>query len=508
MKKFLSALFIFVFLFTVVSCGEMPGGNPNQPGGKDDKIVVTFWHAMGQENQVIIESMIESFEEKYPEVDVQQANQGGYPDLLGKIKDNIKAGAGPVLAQTYPDHVTSYLSAKDAVVDLNKYAWDDELGFETYGIDPDLYIESFWAENTVYDTEGSMYSLPFNKSTEIVFYNQDIFARYNWFVDLLGYKAEDVYSDVANKVFKDEFIWQPTWQELVKIGEAYKGTAEYAANIKNKISTAAFSYDSEANLFITLTQQLAALDANDTYGEKGEFAYTKSTGSSLGEFTFLNENNPYAREAVSFYKEYYDKGYFATASTLGAKYSSDAFKDGACVVTIGSSAGAKHNNPGSEGFQVGVGTYPQWEGTSADEYQVIQQGTNLTLFTQLDKEVEKYGWLFILHVIDFQQAYDWCTGTSYFPIRTDVYESQDYQDFVSGKIEVNGETKYMPTLGAKAAKVGWMQRDWFYTNATFAGSDISREEVGSLVAAVLLNESSLDKAFADCKDHLKNYIIK
>lgn len=518
MKKFLSFLFVLFIGFTLVSC----------QGTTDDRVQVTFWHAMGATNQVVIDKMIKTFEDKYPNVHVTQANQGGYDELRDKVNNSIIAGTMPTIAQTYPDHVTSYLARKDAVVNLNKYVYDAELGFDSQGVDESLYVKSFYAESTSYDDLGSMYSLPFNKSTEITFYNKTVFNKYDWFVGLLGYEVEDIYSEyeangvnekgetvynTEKRVFKKDFVWHPTWQQLEKIGAAFINTGEYKQAVDQKKKVAAFSYDSQSNLFITLTQQLAALDENDKYGEMGETAYTGFNESRIGQFNFLDENNPYATEAVKYYKQQYDNGYFATSGTLGVSYSSDAFKAVQCVVTIGSSAGAGYNDPG-EAFEVGVGTYPQVEGTPEEEYQVIQQGTNVTLFAQRDPEVEKYGWLFILHMINFENALLWATETAYFPIRTDVFDSQQYKDYIAGKTYTDaGEVIYEPGLKGIAAEVGWTQRNWFYTNCAFNGTDVARDSVELLVQNVLLNkkdsvDAAIASAFATCKDELSKYIVE
>ena len=69
----------------------------------------------------------------------------------------------------------------------------------------------------------------------------------------------------------------------------------------------------------------------------------------------------------------------------------------------------------------------------------------------------------------------------------------------------DGNIIYNPDITAKAAKVGWTQRNWFYTNVTFLGTDISRAEVESLVKAVMLG-TSIDEAFANAKTNLKLYL--
>lgn len=528
MKKFLSFLLVLFFGFTLVAC-DQPGGNPD-----DGKIQVTFWHAMGQANQVLIDKMIESFEAKYPNVNVEQYSQGGYDDLLDKVKNNIKSGTAPTIAQTYPDHVTSYLTSKSAVINLNTYLYDEEVGFDALGVDENVYVKSFWDESFSYDKEGSMYSLPFNKSTEVTIYNKTIFNKYDWFVTLLGLDQNEVYSEyVANevgadgktiyntdkRVYNPDFIWHPTWEQFEKIGAAFKLTTEYKSLLESGLNAAAVGYDSQSNLFITLTQQLAAFDENDKYGPLGQEAYTRFDESGRGEFTFLNEDNPYAKAAIKYYKEQYELQHFVTSGALGSDYCSDAFNNEQCIITVGSSGGVTHNDK-NDLFERGVATYPQWEATPEEEYQVIQQGTNITLFRQKDKEVEKYGWLFMVHMISFESSVTWSTGNSYFPIRTDVINSQKYQDFLTGKVDVKDPetgavtgSKYEPTIVNDGARIAWTQNEWFYTNVAFNGTDISRAKIELLVQNVLLSEEqdwdkAISDAFATCKDALKDYMIK
>lgn len=519
MKKFLSSLVAVLAIFVLVGCGA--------GSQQTDKITITFWHAMGQANQAVIQQIIDSFEEKYQNVTVEQSSQGGYGDLQSKIQDNLKAGTGPVIAQTYPDHVVSYLTATGAVVDLTSYAYDEEVGFDAQGVDPTKFVASFYEEGYKYDDKGSLYSLPFNKSTEVMFYNQTIFAKYDWFVQVLGYKSSDVYSEynpnttdeegklvVGKKTFRTDFIWMPTWEEIIKICDAYKLTSEYSAPEKDssgkdvKVQRYGLGYDSEDNLFITLTQQLAALDENKAYGERGEDAYvTLNKTTRNGEFAFLNESNPYPRQAVEYYYNNYKASNFATGSVLGGDYCSDYFKAGRIIMTIGSSAGATYNDPAGA-FKVGVATYPQFEAAEGEQKQVIQQGTNVTLFSQKDKEVEKYGWLFILWLTNYENAKKWSQETAYFPSRSDVYNSAEYQDYLLGKTTTdNGEVVYETSLARQTVIVGWQQTDWFFTNVVFNGTSVARSAGEGIIQSVL-NGTAISTAFADAKKALENYIVE
>lgn len=522
MKKFLTAIVAVLAIFTLTACDISGGGTTD-----GDKIEITFWHAMGQEKQKVIQKMIDTFEAQYPNVKVTASSQGGYGDLQSKIQDNLRGGAGPVVAQTYPDHVVAYLTSNDAVVDLNKYANDPEVGFDAMNVNPDNFFANFWEEGKKYDDLGSLYSMPFNKSTEVLFYNKDIFKKYDWFVEVLKYSADDVYSvynanvtdesgklvTVGKREFKDDFVWNPTWEEIIKIGNAFKATSEYSAkeidanDNEVDVQRYALGYDSEDNLMITLTQQLAAMDANDTYGAKGEDAFVRfNSETNKGEFTFLDKNNPYPKAAMDYYKKHADEKLFAIATTLGGDYCSDFFKNQRIIMTIGSSAGASYNDGG--GFTVGVATYPQFEeSVKAGEQQVIQQGTNLTLFTQRDKEVEKYGWLWILWLTNYDNAKLWSTETSYFTTRKDVYDSKEYQDFYNGIKYTDGGEKYTQwSLSQEVIKVGLSQEKWFYTNVVFNGTSKARDAGEGIVVAVVSGTSTFEQAIANAKDTLKNYI--
>ena len=101
------------------------------------------------------------------------------------------------------------------------------------------FIEGFWNEGTIYDAAGTRYALPFNKSTEVMFYNKTIFDKYGWSVP-------------------------QTWDEVLAICEKYKQTEEYkTASDKNDGVAYVLGYDSRPNLFITLTCLLYTSDAAD-----------------------------------------------------------------------------------------------------------------------------------------------------------------------------------------------------------------------------------------------------
>ena len=333
MKKFLSFILVFVLCFVLAGCtGGNNGGGHTQDVDIPEElskeyIEVEFWHAMGAQNQALIARIIDNFERHYAEegynIKVIQQSLGDYKSLRDSITSNIAAGTQPTIAQTYPDHVALYIAGQ-AMQELDSYADHEEFGLSA--AERDQYITGFFAEGSIYDNEGTLYSLPFNKSTEVLYYNKTIFAKYGWNVP-------------------------QTWDDVVDICEKFAATTEYQNLVKDGKQVAGFSYDSEANLFITFTQQWG--------GQYTGYENVTGNGTAVGENGWILFDNAQSKEAIKFYYENFQKGHMVTTTFFGTNYSSDAFKAGQCIMTLGSSAGASYNVPTDGSFEVGVAAYPQ-----------------------------------------------------------------------------------------------------------------------------------------------------
>lgn len=481
MKKFLTLLIVLISLVSVASCGKKGNDSgvlePDQID-KSKAVTVTFYHAMGAANQEVIQDIIENFQEDmYAQygvrVTVEQTSQGDYDTLRQTIASSIASGNQPTIAQTYPDHVSLYLEG-EAVSALDKYIEHEEYGLEGTASDSYGFIDRFWAEGSIYDKEGTIYSIPFNKSTEVLFYNVELFERYDWEVP-------------------------STWDDVIEICEAWKQTTEYQNVVKEGKKVGGIGIDSEANFFITLIQQ---------WGGK----YTGFDAEGNGQYLF---DNPQARAALAWLVEEFNKGNTVTSTHLGTNYCSDAFKAMQLPMTIGSSAGASYNVVKDGSFTTGVAPYPQVAGASEDEKQVIQQGTNVTLFECRDKQEELFGWLFMKYLTNYESALDWTLRTAYFPVRKDVAESEEYQKYVSQiiydengnpQLDENGQPVKEYDTVKEVCIVGLAQANYFYTSVAFPGSAKARTEGELIIQEILYNpkEYTIDKAIADALAALKN----
>lgn len=477
MKKFLTILIVLAGIFTLGSCN--PGGNDQKYTGEIlsvDEIdtskttKISFFHTMGQENQKVIQTIAENFmadmKEQYGvNLEFEQVSQGDYTTLRKTLASSLAAGDQPTLCQTYPDHVSLYLEG-DAVRSLNEYITHPQYGLDGKASDSYGFIDAFWAEGSVYDNKGTIYSIPFNKSTEVMFYNKNIFDKYSWNVPT-------------------------TWEEVVDICEKWKQTTEYQANVNAGLNTAGIGIDSEANFFITLLQQ---------YG--GEYTGFDSKGEGVYLF-----NNDRTKAALSWLLGEFNKKNVVTTTYFGTNYCSDAFKAQQCVMTIGSSAGASYNVPVDGSFVTGVAPYPQLAGAKEEDKYVIQQGTNVSLFKCDDPQEELFGWLFIKYLTNYESALYWTLNTAYFPTRKDVAASKDYQDYVSQMVydESGNGTKIYDAV-KEVCNVGLAQSKYFYTSVAFPGSSQARDEAELIIRSILYNQTeyTIESALKAALDSLYN----
>ena len=457
MKK--SILAIVLALMICFSCLALSSCQRNQiasadlTGGYDGSAVtITFYHTMSATNlQPVLDDAIARFNVLYPNIKVEHKQVGDYDAVREKIRTDLTVGAQPNIAYCYPDHVALYNVAK-AVVPLDELiastvevtradGTKETMGFTQTQVDN--FIDGFYEEGRAYG-DGKMYTLPFSKSTEVLYYNKTFFAENNLTVPT-------------------------TWDEVAQLCET----------IKTKIPTSTpLGYDSEANWFITMCEQ---------YGSP----YTSATKVNGSNFLFDNETN---WAFVDKFASWYAKGWVTTKELSGG-YTSDAFKKaegelGKSYMSIGSSAGAFHQAPamvnGEAPFEVGIAPIPQ---VDASKPKVISQGPSVCIFQQENPQEVYASWLFVKFLttdVEFQATFSEKSG--YVPVIENVNEDEAYKEF----LEAADGTEF--GIAALSAKVCLEQADAYYVSPAFKGSSKARDEVGLLMQSCFSNyESASDK---------------
>ena len=474
MKKSLVSLLLLVAMFANIfaftACDLFGGGYTelDLTGEYDGSAVtISFWHSMGAENKALLDSAIARFNEMYPNIKVEHQSYGDYDGVFDVIRTKLTAGKQPSFAFCYPDHVATYNKSEsvicldDLINNKNVLESGEMMGFTDAQIAD--FIPAYYNEGKEYG-DGKMYSIAFQKSTEVLYYNKTI-------VDPIMAKLNIDTLD--------------TWDKVELVIQELK--TQYPMSTP-------LGYDSSENFFITLSIQ------NDA-------PYTSATGE---HYLF---NNDKSKAFVAKFAEWYQKGWMTTSELMGGSYTSDAFKkgndeSGKVFMSIGSSAGARYQRPekvdGKCPFDIEIVPIPQ---VSESNPKVISQGPSICLFKDQNPQENYAAWLFLKFLTTdkiFQAQYSLKSG--YVPVIKSVSEDPDYKKYLD---KADGGD-FITSL---VAKVALEQESYYFTSPAFVGSADARTQVGILAYAIFnnynlkatddVNRAMIDQKFAitvaECK---------
>ena len=409
--------------------------------GNDGKMHIKFWHTMGQSNQDVLNRAITEFNKIYPDVVIEHAAQGDYPALHEKLMSAIPAGTMPTMAFCYPDHVADYM-ASNAIVNIDDYLSNEELKFNAEdGLQSD-FVQTYWEEGTKYEKTGT-YSVPFAKSTEVLFYNKTFFDAH-----------------------KDKISVPTTWDEMWETCRVIK------EEIMPTDKTLEFpmGYDSDSNLFITMCEQLG-------------IDYTTNDGISAPS-DHIKFNNAQAKTMITDLVTKYEAGLFATKNTLPSNsYTSTYFTEGKTVMSIGSTGGTSYNT--STNFEVAIAPAPSTTATGNGS-KFILQGPSVCFFKKGSDALKQMAWKFYKYIVRASNTAAYGVRSGYEPVRKSAYELDGYKEYLAGD-----------SLQAKVSAVTATIGDRFFLSPVFYGSATARDQVGTIFANVALKQKTLDQAFAD-----------
>ena len=467
-RRIISLLLVLAMAMSLVACGgngggQQQGGNAAvgnfevPEGGYDgSEVTITFYHTMGANLREVLELYITEFNKLYPNIHIEHKQVGSYDDVRDQIVQEISINGQPNIAYCYPDHVALYNLAQatvtlDSLIESKTEVKRADGTTEIIGLTDEQkadFIEGYYNEGKQFG-DGLMYTMPLSKSTEVLYYNKTFFDQH-------GIKVPT------------------TWDELEKACEQIKAIDPDSIPL---------GYDSESNWFINMCEQLGSPYTSAKDGE---------------HYLFDNEKN---HEFVKKFNGWYQKGYITTQKLYGA-YTSGLFvnqdpKSAKSYMSIGSSAGAKHQRPtivdGKYPFEVGIAPIPQ---VDASNPKVISQGPSLCIFGKENDQEVIASWLFVKYLtttVEFQAEFGIASG--YVPVIKSVSENPVYAKFLASADGGNN-------IAALSTKVCLEQADAYYTSPAFNGSSAARDQVGIIMTKCIpTTEKDLDayikKAFAD-----------
>ena len=177
-----------VAAFLVVACGGASNSGPAQLGALKSTVQLTFWHALSGTLQAELQTLTDQFNSSQSTVHVNLVAKGAYTDLNKAVLTGLAAGQAPDMAQCIETDAAKYHSS-NALADLTPYINAAD-GFSSSDL-KDIFPVMLNAAKI----RGTYFQFPFNKSTTVVYYNQDMFQAKG--ISSPPATWEDFFSDAA-----------------------------------------------------------------------------------------------------------------------------------------------------------------------------------------------------------------------------------------------------------------------------------------------------------------------
>ncbi len=488
---------------------------------------IEFWTGFGSNINDVIEPLLSEFT-RMTGVSVKYESKGSYDNVLNATTLAATTGTFANVVVGYPDHFATYVN-QDIIVRLDYYFENDRHdvfepegeSFEMTDFYPDYMVEN---QSIEFDREGNPYTLgvPFNKSTEVLIYNSTFFEWAESFglgdsiyvpqtyeqMDEVGtailnfLDSNNVYGKylLADGTVSAEDTSTASNKLILDLSKVTKWNDN---DTSHKNSFKPFSYDSQANLFITSVRQ-----------KGGTYTYYDKDA----RHGYVGFNSAETLSAMNAFKTYYNNHTFGIPADWDeAKYGSNPFKAQKTVMTLGSSAGVTNDAPTGNAFQIKAAPVPYF---SADKKYVISQGANLALMDKGSREQRLASWMLVKFLTKYANGY-LCAATGYYPASPyaenggmwegDTEEYVDYKTwveetnsnpFASTSEKIKAQTASVNTDYYVKATENWTK----FVDQPFPGSAKIRNEVANIPKYILIDGMTPQQAIDAVLERLGDYI--
>ena len=162
MKKTLTICFVLLLAFSLFAGGEQEAKKVEIEG----PVTIEFWHAMGGARIDLIQGIVDDFMAANPNITVNVQYTGSYGDTLNKTKAAAKAGNAPHVFHSF-DVGTLQLVHSGIITPIEDIAAWDPINWDDF----------FTPVRNYYAVSGKHYSMPFNSSTPLLYYNKSLFEK-------------------------------------------------------------------------------------------------------------------------------------------------------------------------------------------------------------------------------------------------------------------------------------------------------------------------------------------
>ncbi len=449
-KAFALFLILALLLPILAACKPAGGGEATQPPEQaaptkapeaqqpeipEGSIVIEFWHAFGGGRKLLIQRMVDDFNYTHPGIFVKAEHKGSYRDTLNAAILAAQQGNPPHIVQIF--EVGSQLALDSGIfVPIADLA--DPAEYK-----PDDLIEGV---AQYYNFDGKFYSMPWNSSNPILYYNKDIFRK-------AGLDPEKP---------------PATFEEMLQVCEQIVSSGA----AKNCVTWPLHSWFFE--------QWMANMGA--------ELANNGNGRDARATEVYLDSDA--AKTIVSWWKEMFDKGYYAYSGKLEDWDGSDAiFVSGQAAMEITSTSDVvnRQNDAKANGFELGTAYLPY--PASSERQGVIVGGASMWITKNHPQEELEATKEFILWFTNTENAIRWHKGTGYFPIRKSAVDVLEFENWFETNPAYRAAFDQLLSTKPSRATQG----------ALLGPFPEIRTIIEQAVEKVLAGEASVDEALAAAK---------
>lgn len=332
---------------------------------------ITFWHSMGGVNGEALDYLVNKFNQENDKgITVEAQFQGEYDDAINKLKSAQIGNMGADLVQIY-DIGTRFMIDSGWVIPMQELI--DADGWDVSQIEPNIAA--------YYSVDNKLYSMPFNSSTPILYYNKDMFEKAG----------------------------------ITEVPDSLGAIGEIADDLMTKGGA---GEPISLSIYGWFFEQFTCKQGLD-YVDNGNGRTAAATAVAFDE-------NGAAVNTLTAWKELYDKGYAPNVGRGGDAGLAD-FSSGKAAMTLGSTASLKQILEDVNGkFEVGTAYFPKVNDT--DEGGVSIGGASLWALNNEDEEKKAATWEFVKFLVSPESQAYWNAQTGYFPVTTAAHDEPVFKD--------------------------------------------------------------------------------
>ena len=366
------------------------------------EVNIKFWHAMSGTRIDLLKGMAADFNKTHSGITVESQYVGSYNETLNKTISAVKAGNAPHIFQLYEIGTRGMIDG-GMIMPIGDIAKPGEVDWKDY-VD---------AVMSYYTVDGKLYSMPFNSSTPILFYNETLFK----------------------KAGLDPDTPPDTWNQVRKMGKQImdKGAAE--AGITWNLHSWYFEE------WHAVQNALLVNHGNGREGRADKVLFDGPVGVGIVKWwTDLERDKIYlnAGRGWSNHRKAFISGQAAMmiSSTSDVTQMTDAFN--------------------TKGWELGTGFLPRPD--AVPRQGVAIGGGTLWMTKGHPKEEIQAAWEFLKWMSMPKQQVTWHKGTGYFPIRKSAMKLLEdegwYTKFPNYKVAFDQLLQTKTSLATRGALIG------------------------------------------------------